>query len=362
MRGIQVIEWRDVTGEEIVHRWPEEGPGEVSLGAQLTVRESQAAVFFRDGQALDVLGPGRHTLTALNLPFVQDVINIPFEGTTPFQAEVYFVNMRTFTNMKWGTPSPVPFRDSEFAMIRLRAHGLYTMRIDNPQLFVNGVVGTEHLYTQDDVGAWLRDFIVARFNDTLGEQIDTILDLPEVYSEFAVAVRSKLVTDFDRYGIELIDFILDAITPPAEVEEMIDERAGMEAAGDMDRFVRYQTARAIRDMPRADGGAGGPAAAGAGLGAGVGMGAAMVGALTGAFQQQGGQQQAGQPAPVPQGPVCPQCQAIAPAGAKFCPNCGHSLAGGFCPECGAQMPPGAKFCPECGHSLQAAAEEPESTE
>ncbi len=198
MRGIQVIEWRDETGTEIVHRYPEEGPGTVSLGAQLTVRESQAAVFFRDGQALDVFGPGRHTLTALNLPLVQDVINIPFEGNTPFQAEIYFVNMRTFTNMKWGTPEPILFKDSEFAMIRLRAFGLYTMRIANPQLFVNSVVGTEHRYSTDQVSDWLRDFIVGRFNDTLGEQIDTILKLPQVYDELGIAVRSRLQSDFDR--------------------------------------------------------------------------------------------------------------------------------------------------------------------
>ncbi len=347
MRGIQVIEWRDETGTEIVHRYPEEGPGTVSLGAQLTVRESQAAVFFRDGQALDVFGPGRHTLTALNLPLVQDVINIPFEGNTPFQAEIYFVNMRTFTNMKWGTPEPILFKDSEFAMIRLRAFGLYTMRIANPQLFVNSVVGTEHRYSTDQVSDWLRDFIVGRFNDTLGEQIDTILKLPQVYDELGIAVRSRLQSDFDRYGIELVDFIIEAITPPEEVAAAIDERTGMEAAGDVNRFLRYQTARAIRDMPSAEGGAGGPAAAGAGLGAGVGMGAAMVSALGGAIQGgQGGQ--AAQPAARTGGPQCPNCHAPVPPGAKFCPNCGASLAAGFCTQCGAALPPGAKFCPQCG--------------
>ncbi len=356
MRGIQVLEWRDITGKEIVHRVPEEGPGDVSIGAQLTVRESQTAVFFRDGQALDVLGPGRHTLTALNVPLLQSVINIPFEGTTPFQAEVYFVNMRVFTDMKWGTPQPVAFRDSEFAMVRLRAHGLYTMRVNDPQLFVNMVVGTEHFYTTEQIQAWQRDFIVSRFNDMLGENLDTFLDLPKVYEELAVATRSRLGEDFNRYGVELVDFVISAVIPTEELAAMIDERGGMEAVGDTARFLQFETARAIREMPQADGGAGGPAAAGAGLGAGVGMGAAMVSALGGAIQ--GGQP--GQPAAAAAaaGTVCPNCQARIPVGAKFCPQCGQTLSVGYCANCGAQLAAGAKFCSECGQAVGAAAPTP----
>jgi len=169
--GLQVVEWRDETGTEIVHRWPEFGSGEIRLGAQLVVRESQTAVFFRDGKALDVFGPGRHTLTTLNLPLLGQLVNLAFGGQTPFQTEIYFVNMRTHTQLRWGTVSPVVFRDKELAMVRLRAHGLYTMRIQDPQLFVNTVVGTEHRYDTETVQDWLRDFIVARFNDALGDTI-----------------------------------------------------------------------------------------------------------------------------------------------------------------------------------------------
>jgi membrane protease subunit (stomatin/prohibitin family) len=350
MAGINVIEWRDVTGTEVVHRFPDEGPGTVNLGAQLTVRESQTAVFFRDGQALDVFGPGRHTLTTLNLPFLQTLISLPFGGETPFQAEVYFVNMRIFTNLKWGTPTPIVFEDSEFKMIRLRAYGLYTMRVSQPQIFVNTVVGTEHVYDQASLNAWLLDFIISRFNDTLGEQVQTILHLPKVYRELAVAVRSKLVEDFGRYGIELVDFLVEAITPTEEVAAMIDERTSMEVAGDMGRFTQYTTARAIRDMPNAQGGAGGTAAAGVGLGAGVGIGAAMVSAMKGAFDPQAGGQQ---PAAQAQGATCPNCNAVVPAGSKFCPGCGKPLATSFCPECGGALPAGARFCPACGKDLQA---------
>ena len=355
MAVMQTIEWRDVTGREIVHRWPETGPGDVSLGAQLTVRESQAAVFFRDGQALDVFGPGRHTLTTMNIPILQKLVNLPFGGTTPFQAEVYFVNLRTFTNMKWGTPAAIAFRDSELQMVRLRAYGLYTMRVSSPQVFVNMVVGTEHRYDQAQSESWLRDFIVARFTDTLGETGGTLLDLPRLYDELGVAARSRIATDFDRYGLELVDFLVEAITPTEEVAAMLDERTSMEAVGDIDRFTKFATARAIREMPSAGGGAAGAAATGAGLGAGMGMGAAMVGALSQAMQPGAAQQQAPQAPAQPQTMQCPHCQAAMPVGSKFCSNCGKSLAGPVC-ECGAQLPPGAKFCNECGKTVQAEGE------
>ena len=153
MAAMDVIEWRDASGKEIVRRWPEFGAGNIRLGSQLTVRESQEAIFFRDGKALDVFKAGRHTLTSANLPLIGRLINLPFGGKAPFQAEVYFVNMRTFTNLKWGTASPVIFRDQELGAVRLRAYGLFTMRVDDPQLFVNKVVGTEHRYDTESVAA-----------------------------------------------------------------------------------------------------------------------------------------------------------------------------------------------------------------
>ncbi len=297
MAGIDVIEWRDVAGNQVVHRWPEYGPGTVQLGAQLTVRESQEAIFYRDGKALDVFKVGRHTLTTANIPLLQRFINIPFGGETPFQAEVYFVNMRTFTDMKWGTASPVVFRDSELDMVRLRAFGAYTFRVGNSQLFVNEVVGTQHMYDTDAVSSWLRDFICARLNDVLGEVMDTVLDLPRYYDEIGSAMRARVGGDFQNYGLELIDFLIEAITPPDAVLEMIDKRSGMGAVGDMDRFMKYQTAQAIGNMPDSEGG-GGAAGMGMGLGAGVGMGAAMMNAMGGAMQQQQPQQPQ-QQAPAP---------------------------------------------------------------
>jgi membrane protease subunit (stomatin/prohibitin family) len=349
MDAIDVIEWQDVTGEEIVHRWPPSGPGNIRLGAQLTVRESQAAIFFRDGQALDTFNAGRHTLTTLNLPLLQRLINIPFGGETPFQAEVYFVNLRTMTDQKWGTRAPIIFRDKELAMIQLRAFGMFTCRVSDPQLFVNKVVGTEGRYDQESIGTWMRGFIVSRFNDTLGEVLETILDLGKMYDEVGIATRERCREDFDKFGIELLDLLIEAITPPEEVQKMIDERTSMEAVGDMGRFTQFRTAQAIGDMAKQPGGGAGGMEIGAGLGAGIGLGQAMAGAMAGAQQQ--AQQPPAAAAAAATSP-CPKCQAAVPAGAKFCPGCGEKIeAATHCTECGAEVPAGAKFCPGCGKKV-----------
>ena len=360
MNILNVVEWQDLTGQEIVHRWPEGEPGTITLGSQLVVRESQAAVFFRDGQALDVFGPGRHTLTSLNLPLIQQIINIPFGGNTPFQTEVYFVNMRVFTDLKWGTPEPILYRDKELDIIRLRSFGAYTMRVHDPKLFVNMVVGTEHVYTQDAVQEWLRNFIVTRLTTILGQTLESILDLAAHYNDLGVAVKARVGEDFSRYGLELIDFLIQAITPPEEVAQMIDQRASMKGVGDMKTFLQYRTAQAIGEMPQAGGGAGGAggtAAMGAGLGAGVAMGGAMMEAMRDAFSNApppaapaapGGTGVS--PAPGPAGATCPSCHQPVPAEAKFCPHCGASLAPAKC-TCGADLPAGAKFCPSCGKQV-----------
>jgi membrane protease subunit (stomatin/prohibitin family) len=323
-----VIEWRDTGGDEIVQRWPLSGPGSIRWGAQLTVRESQAAVFLRDGKALDVLGPGRHTLETANLPLLQTLVNLPFGGRSPFQAEVYFVNLKTFTGMKWGTPTPIIFRDAELHTVSLRAFGSYTMRVREPQLFVNTVVGTESCYDQDTVQDWLRGFVASRFTDTLGNVMQTVLDLPKVYEELGVAVKARVGEDFTRYGLELVDFVVEAVTPPDEVMEMINERARMEAVGDLGRFTQFRAAEALGDAAKADGG--GMASAGVGMGAGVAMGAAMAQAMREANQD---------PASPAQGGASDEV--VSPAGAKFCAGCGKPLV------------PNARFCSDCGAKVAA---------
>jgi membrane protease subunit (stomatin/prohibitin family) len=313
MAILDVIEFLDPTGRQIVHRVPEGGSGEFRLGSQLIVRENQTAVFFRDGKALDVFGPGRHTLSTMNIPLLANLISIPFGGKSPFRAEVYFVNMADLLDQKWGTQEPVTFRDSEFGMVRLRAFGTYAMAVADPQLFVNKVVGTQGLYETTQISDYLRNIIVSRFNDIMGDTMKTLLDLPSQYNELGAGLRASLVDDFANIGLNLKAFYITSITPPEEVQKRIDERSGMGAIGDMNRYLQYQAAQALGGIGQgaaAGGGNGGgdvagAAGAGLGLGAGMGMGAGMAQIISQSMQnaQQQGQMQGQQQAPAALTPV-----------------------------------------------------------
>ena len=337
--AIEVIQWKEDTGEDMVWRFP--GSDEIKMGAQLIVSESQAAVFFRDGKALDVFTAGRHTLSTMNLPILTKLMSWPFGFKSPFQAEVYFVSRRVFTNQKWGTREPVVFRDTEFHMVRLRAFGIFSMRVHEPQLFVNTVVGTQQRFTTGDVEGFLRDIIVSRLNDVLGETLKTLLDLPRYYDELGVALKTRVKEDFGRYGLELVDFYINSITPPEDVQKVIDERSGMAAVGDMNQYMRYKAARAVGDAAKQEGGSAGE---GMGLGMGAGLGMMLPGMI--AQSMQGAQQQQGATI------ACPGCKAQIPAGSQFCSSCGTKIMATMqCPKCNAQIPSGSKFCSGCGASL-----------
>ncbi len=304
MAILDVIEWFDPSGREIIHRVPEGGSGEFRLGSQLIVRESQAAVFFRDGKALDTFGPGRHTLTTANLPLLTRLISLPFGGDSPFRAEVVFVNLKQFTDMKWGTPQPITLRDAEFGMVRLRAFGRYAMQVRDPQHFVNAIVGTQGIYTTQDLEDYLRSIIVSRFTDLLGEMTTSLLELPRRFDELNAAMRTKLHDDFSALGLVMHGFFLESVSPTEETQKAIDERAAMGAIGDMQAYLQFKAARALGDAAQAGGGEGaaGMAGLGFGMGAGAGLGAMMAQILAQSMTpgQQGGTQQGGTPQAAPQ--------------------------------------------------------------
>jgi membrane protease subunit (stomatin/prohibitin family) len=353
MAILDVIEYMDQTGRELVHRVPEGGSGEFRLGSQLIVRESQTAVFFRDGKALDALGPGRHTLSTQNIPILANLLSIPFGGKSPFRAEVYFVNMREFPDQKWGTPEPIVFRDTDLGMVRLRAFGVYSIQVNNPQLFVNNIVGTRGVYTTDQISNYLRSIIVSSLTDLLGQNMKSVLDLPVMYEELAAATRARVTDNFAALGMDVKAFFITAITPPEEVQKMMDQRASMGALGDMNRYMQFQAAQAMRDAAQNPGGAGEGAAAGLGLGAGMGMGAAMANMVNQSLR--GGAPAPAEPQAAPAVPAatvnCPNCQTPNPASSKFCNNCGTRMGAQACPNCQTENPAGSKFCNNCGTKL-----------
>ena len=264
---IDIIEWLDEGSDAMLYRF-DRPDNEIKNGAQLIVRPSQVAVFVDQGRVADVFLPGRHELTTQNLPVLSTLRGWKYGFDSPFKAEVIFVSRRIFPNRKWGTKNPVMLRDAEFGPVRLRAFGNYSVRVEDAPKFVRDLVGTNPHFDIGQIHEQLRDLVVARFTDLLGESKIPVLDLAGNYSELGEFVTTRIRPDFQQYGLEITQVVVENISLPPEVEAALDRRTSMGIVGDLGRYTQFQTAEAIRAAADNPGG-------GASEGMGLGMGFAM---------------------------------------------------------------------------------------
>ena len=316
---VDVIQWTESGDGVLAYRYPMQDM-EIQYGAQLTVRESQMALFVNEGKAADAFGPGLYTLETRTLPLLTNLMNWDKLFQSPFKSDVYFFSTRLQTDLRWGTQNPITARDKDFGMVRLRGHGIYSYHLVNPLLFHQRVSGTRDVYSVADLEGQLRNTIIGRVSDAFASSQIPFLDMAANLDELAKVIADKVAPTFTELGLALDSFVVQNLSLPDELQRRLDERIGMNMVGNLRDYTQFQVAQSI---PTAAANEGGGAGLGAGLGAGMAMGKAMTDALSG-----------GQTSP----------QGVAPSSA------GAPAAGAtkFCVECGKSIPRTSKFCPECG--------------
>ncbi|OHV56836.1 MULTISPECIES: SPFH domain-containing protein [unclassified Pseudofrankia] len=285
---IDIIEWTDDSRDTIVWRFPRY-ENEIKMGAKLTVRESQAAVFVNEGQVADAFGPGMYTLETQNMPILSTLKGWKYGFHSPFKAEVYFVNTRQFTDLKWGTQNPVIVRDAEFGMVRLRAFGAYSIRVVDPPALLRELAGTDPQFRTEEVSEFLRQLIVGRLGNALATSGVPVLDIATRQDVIGATLGEALTKELAAVGIAIPKFVIENISLPPEVEEAIDKRSQMGILGNLNQYTQFQTAQAIEAAANNQGGAG--------EGLGIGLGMALGQRAAGGMPQPGYQPQQGYPPP-----------------------------------------------------------------
>jgi membrane protease subunit (stomatin/prohibitin family) len=329
---IDVIHWTEPQEGILAYRYPMEDM-EIQNGGQLTVRDSQAAIFVNEGQIADVFGPGLYTLSTQTLPILTYLMNWDKAFKSPFKSDVYFFATHQQTNQKWGTATPITIRDKEFGAVRMRAYGIYAYHIADPKAFYQKVSGTRGVYQVSDIEGQLRNTIIAKMTDGFANANVSFLDMASNQSHLAQVMLETLHPVFSDLGLAIDSFVVESISLPEELQKLLDSRIGMNMIGDMGRYTQFQVAQSMPIAAANEGG--GAAGAGVGLGAGMAMAQQMMGAM----------RPPAPPSPEPPPAAPPQTSAppavpTAAGGSKFCINCGKS------------MPKIAKFCPECGGAQQ----------
>ncbi|WP_435870809.1 SPFH domain-containing protein [Micromonospora tulbaghiae] len=295
LRGelIDIIEWLDDSRDTMVWRFPRY-QNEIKMGAKLVVRESQTAVFVNEGKIADVFPPGTYTLETRNLPILSTLKGWKYGFNSPFKAEVYFVNTRQFTDMKWGTQNPVILRDAEFGVVRVRAFGAFAARVVDASRLLRELVGTDPQFRTEEVQEYLRQLMVGRLGGALATAGVPLLDLAAHQDAIGRRLAAVLTEELAEVGIAIPKFVIENVSVPPEVEQALDKRTSMGAVGDLDRYTRFQAANA---MEAAANNPGGEAGAGIGLGMGMAMGQQMARTMGGGA--------ATQPAPAQPAPAQP---------------------------------------------------------
>jgi membrane protease subunit (stomatin/prohibitin family) len=318
---IRVIQWNETVEGELSYRYPMQDM-EIENGGQLTVRESQLALFVNEGSIADVLGPGLHTLNTRNLPVLTDLMNWSKDFESPFKSDVYFFSTRLQIDQKWGTPTPITSRDKEFGLIRMRAFGNYAYRIADPRKFFTEVTGTREEVVAEDLEGQLRTMIVSRMTAIFANSEISFVDMAANLGAMAERVAADVRPSFAALGLELNQFVVESVSLPEDLQKVMDQRIGVSMAGDLGKLTQYETAESFEEAAQNPGGT-------AGMGVGLGAGAAMAQSLM-------NQGFPGQPMP---GRTVNAAGAVADGG---------TVAARFCTECGKPVPVGAKFCPACG--------------
>ena len=330
---IDVIDWVEPGDGILAYRFPMQDR-EIQNGGKLTVRDSQMAVFVNEGRVADVFGPGLYTLNTNTLPILTYLMNWDKAFKSPFKSDVYYFSTRMQTDQHWGTQNPITIRDKEFGAVRLRAFGIYAYHILDAKVFYTKISGTRDTYTVGDLEGQLRNTIVGRITDTFASSQVPFLDMAANQVALGEKIVGQLKPGFVELGLSLDNFVVENLSLPDELQEILDQRIGMNMVGDMGRYTQYQVAQSIPVAAANEGG--GTAGVGAGLGAGLAMGQAMMDAInTGSAPSgpEGGAPSSGSAA-------AGGAAAATSADSKFCLNCGKSIPkiSKFCPNCGQAQP------------------------